>query len=125
MCKVYSTLLKSLAIEYNDVLLRPIKKSLPLNESKEECSCRKRREKEEEDNIDKSLFAIENDMLETLSLKRRKGLLLNVEKRRAQKRRGKYQKYTQYFTDPHTGVCSKMRPEHTVWYQCYILYPNQ
>lgn len=78
---------------HNNVLLRPIKKILPLNESKEEFSRRKRRDREEEDNIDKSLFAIEDDMLATLSLQRRNELL-HVERRRAQNRRGRYQKYT-------------------------------
>ena len=63
MYKVYSTLLKSPAIEYNNVLLRRIKKSLPLIESKEEISHRKRREREEDADINKSLFAIEDDML--------------------------------------------------------------
>ena len=75
MCKVYSTLLKGLAHEYNDVLLRPIKKSRILNESKEEFSRRKKREREEEEDIDESLSAIEDDMLEALSLKRRNAFL--------------------------------------------------
>ena len=123
MCKVYSTLLKSLAMEYNGVLLRPIKKSRPLNESAEVFSGRKRREREEDDDIDESLFAIEDDMLAILSLKRRNGLL-HVKRRRSRKKRGRYKKYTQHFTDPETGVRYKMRPEHTVWYQCYVLHPN-
>ena len=63
MCKVYSTLLKCLAQEYNDVLLRPIKKTRLLNESKEEFSRRKKKEREEEEDIDDSLLAIEDEML--------------------------------------------------------------
>lgn len=110
-------------MEYNDVLLRPIKKTLPMNESKDEFHCRKRREREEEDNIDDSLFTIEDDMLATVTLRRRRRLH-PVEERKCRKRRGRYLKYTQYFMDPGTGICSVMRPEHTVWYQCYILHPN-
>ena len=110
-------------MEYNDVLMRPIKKSLPLNESKEEFSCRKRKERREEDDIDDSLFAIEDDILGTISLEHR-SRSHHVERKRARKRRGRYKKYKQYFTDLDTGVCSKMRPKHTVWYQCYILHPN-
>ena len=110
-------------MEYNDVLLRPIKKTLPMNESKDEFHCRKRREREEEDDLDDSLFAIEDDMLATLMLRRRKRRN-PVSDRKRRNRRGRYLKYTQYFTDPETGVRSLMRPEHTVWYQCYILHPN-
>lgn len=110
-------------MEYNDVLLRPIKKSRILNESKEEFFRRKRREREEEEDIDESLSAIEDDILAVISLKRMNGFL-NAKRKKARKRRGRYEKYEQYFTDPDTGVRSVMRPEHTVWYQCYILHPN-
>ena len=123
MCKVYSTLLKGLAQQYNDVLLRPIKKTRLLNESKEEFSRRKKKEREEEEDIDDSLSAIEDEMLTALSLKRRK-VFSNVNGKKGRKTRGPYEKFQQYFTDPDTGIRSKMTPEHTVWYQCYILNPN-
>ena len=123
MCKVYSSLLKGLAHEYNDVLLRPIKKTRISNESKEEFSRRKKREREEEEDIDESLSAIEDDMLAALSLKRR-NVFRNANGKKGRKRRERYEKFQQYFTDPDTGIRSKMRQEHTVWYQCYILHPN-
>ena len=123
MCKVYSTLLKGLAHEYNNVLLRPIKKTRLLNESKEGFSRRKKKEREEEEDIDDSLSAIEDEMLTALSLKRRK-VFSNVNGKKGRKTRGPYEKFQQYFTDPDTGIRSKMTPEHTVWYQCYILHPN-
>ena len=85
MCKVYSTLLKGLASKYNDILLRPIKKTIPINESQEEFSHRKRREREKEDNIDKTLLAIEDDILSTLSSKQ-KNEVLHVKKKSGQRR---------------------------------------
>ena len=91
MCKVYSTLLKGLAQQYNDVLLRPIKKTRLLNESKEEFSRRKKKEREEKEDIDESLSAIEDDMLAALSLKRR-NVFLSANGKKAQKRRGRYEK---------------------------------
>ena len=73
-------------MEYNDVLLRPIKKSRILNESKEEFFRRKRREREEEEDIDESLSAIEDDMLTATLLKRMNGFL-NAKKKSPKEKR--------------------------------------
>lgn len=76
-----------------------------------------------EDDIDNSLQFIEDDILSILSLKRRKRKRY-FNQARSRKKRGSYNKYIQYYTDPDTGVRTRLTPLHTVWYQSYILHPN-
>ena len=75
-------------MEYNNALLRPIDKTLSIDDSDEEFTSRKRKEREDEDHLDEKLSGIEDDILVTLSLRRRKRKrLLPVNKRR--KKRGR------------------------------------
>ena len=123
MSKVYDVLLRHLVMEYNDILLRPVRSRFPSNELGEEFYFWKKREREDEANLDESLSAIEDDILVILALRCRKRRL-TVKGSWRRKKRGRYMKYLQYFTDPDTGVCSIMTPQHTVWYQSYILNPK-
>ena len=59
-------------MEYNDILLRPVRSRFPSNESSEEFYFQKKREREDEADLDESLSAIEDDILVILALKRRK-----------------------------------------------------
>ena len=107
-------------MEYNDILLRPVRSRFRSNELSEEFYFWKKREREDEANLDELLSVIEDDILVILALRHRKRRL-TVKGSWRRKKRGRYMKYLQYFTDCDTGVCSIMTPQHIVWYQTYIL----
>ena len=122
---IYNLLLRVLLIEYNTLRLRPVNGIAPGNESNDNFCRRKKREREDEDELDHSLQTIEDDILSIMFLRRKKQKRDNKDKSPGIIRRGKYKKRSfQFFTDPDTGVRRIMSPKHTVWYQCYIENPK-
>ena len=65
----YNLLLRALLIEYNTLLLRPVNGIAPGNETNDDFCRRKKREREDEDELDHSLQIIEDDILSISKLK--------------------------------------------------------
>ena len=108
----FDNLLPNLAIEYNEKLINSFTPSKLNNDSFHRRHLRKLKR-----DRDRELSDIEDDISSIVNLYENEGG--NADK--IPRKKKKYDRQSQYFTDPITGKRSVMTYYHSVWYQTYVL----
>ena len=118
----YNNLLLHLAQDYNNVLLHHTSFRSNYSHQNRSSFIERKKRKREEESKEHELREIEELIVVVLSLRNKRRRIDDTPDTSRQCRKGwKYEKNDLYFTDPETGVRSKMTYRHSLWYQNYII----
>ena len=112
----FDQLLLDLAQEYYEKLSNSFNPPKLIRNSSHERQIKKLKK-----NRDQELVDIEDEISMVLCLRESSLRIRNVSSRKVFKKKKKYEKHIQYFTDPSTGERVVMSYSHSTWYQSYVL----